>query len=101
MPSMPDGIGDQAGCPAVCAAVEPSSAAPSCGDLRGRGELRRRARTEPRLHVGDGLVDQREHLALVGRVSSLNVPTSMPLESFVLARMSAATSSTLGAMSIG
>jgi hypothetical protein len=31
----------------------------------------------------------------------LIVPTSMPLESFVLARMSAATSSTLGAMSIG
>jgi hypothetical protein len=54
-----------------------------------------------RIRVGDGLVDQREHLALVGRVSSLNVPTSMPLESFVLARMSAATSSTLGAMSIG
>jgi hypothetical protein len=36
--------------------------------------------------------------ALVGRVSSLKVPTSMPLESFVLARKSAATSSTLGAM---
>jgi hypothetical protein len=34
--------------------------------------------------------------ALVGRVSSLNAPTSTPVESFVLARSSAATSCALG-----
>jgi hypothetical protein len=37
----------------------------------------------------------------VGLVSSLNVPTSTPVECFALARSNAATSSRLGGMSIG